>query len=253
MANLDENKKEELELDDLLLGNGEEEETKEPKSKKTILLVAIGVVLFAIIILVVYLLQGDSKQTTETNTLTSKPLEEAQLPQVTSKETTTDFGQVPIQSQDSSSSDEQFQKIIDQIKAQQKEQNLPNPPKEEVVTIEPKPAMKQVNNATTPSVPAASNAPSASNVPSTPAQPQKANEDETPKGFYIQVGSFSKGSPNQQLLSTIKDLNLEYRMQKSGAVNRLLVGPFGTKADAQNQLNLVKERINKDAFIKEIK
>ena len=42
-------------------------------------------------------------------------------------------------------------------------------------------------------------------------------------------------------------------MQKAGEVNRLLIGPFKTKLDAQNQLGLVKERLNKDAFIKEIK
>ena len=54
MKNIDENKKEELELDDLLISGNEDEEVRESKSKKTILLVAIGVVLFAIIILIVY-------------------------------------------------------------------------------------------------------------------------------------------------------------------------------------------------------
>ena len=77
--------------------------------------------------------------------------------------------------------------------------------------------------------------------------------NEIAKGFYIQVGSFSKFSPNKELLGTIKDLNFKYSMQKAGEVNRLLIGPFKTKLDAQNQLGLVKERLNKDAFIKEIK
>lgn len=248
MKNIDENKKEELELDDLLISGNEDEEVRESKSKKTILLVAIGVVLFAIIILIVYLLQGDTKQATSTNTAINKPLEEAKLPEVEQKETNTDFGQVPIQSQNSSNSDEQFQRIIDQIKAQQKEQSLPNPPKEEVAPIKEvvapsksEPEAKKVdNNVATPSAP---------NV----AIQSNQSSNEIAKGFYIQVGSFSKFSPNKELLGTIKDLNFKYSMQKAGEVNRLLIGPFKTKLDAQNQLGLVKERLNKDAFIKEIK
>lgn len=251
MKNIEESKKEELELDDLLISGSEDEEVRETKSKKMILLVAIGVVLFAIIILVVYLLQDDTKQTTPTNTAINKPLEEAKLPEVSQKETNTDFGQVPIQSQNSSDSDEQFQRIIEQIKAQQKEQSLPNPPKEQVAptkevvaSSKPEPEAKRVdNNAVTPSAPS---------TPNVAAQFNQSS-NEIAKGFYIQVGSFSKVSPNKELLGTIKDLNFEYSMQKSGEVNRLLIGPFKTKLDAQKQLSLVKEKLNKDAFIKEIK
>lgn len=246
MKNIEESKKEELELDDLLISGSEDEEVRETKSKKMILLVAIGVVLFAIIILVVYLLQDDTKQTTPTNTTINKPLEEAKLPEVSQKETNTDFGQVPIQSQNSSDSDEQFQRIIEQIKAQQKEQSLPNPPKEQVaptkeVVASSKPVSEEKKTNIT--------------APSTPNVAAQFNQssNEIAKGFYIQVGSFSKVSPNKELLGTIKDLNFEYSMQKSGEVNRLLIGPFKTKLDAQKQLSLVKEKLNKDAFIKEIK
>lgn len=109
------NKKEEkgLELDDLLISDIQEEDEKETKSKKTILLVAIGIVIFAIIILIVYMMQSGSKNEVDTNAQTNKPVEEAQLPTMAKEEQNTDFGQVPIQSQNTSNSDEQFQKIID--------------------------------------------------------------------------------------------------------------------------------------------
>ncbi|WP_301008750.1 SPOR domain-containing protein [Helicobacter sp. UBA3407] len=76
---------------------------------------------------------------------------------------------------------------------------------------------------------------------------------EAGKGFYVQVGSFSKFSPNKQLLGLINENKLSYRMQKSGDNNRLLIGPYTTKQEAQNKLSEIRAKINKDAFIKEIK
>lgn len=238
------NKKEEkgLELDDLLISDIQEEDEKETKSKKIILLVAIGIVIFAIIILIVYMMQSGSKNEVDTNAQTNKPVEEAQLPTMAKEEQNTDFGQVPIQSQNTSNSDEQFQKIIDQIKAQQKEQQeaLPNPPKEQVA-LETNQENKQntIKSSETKNV-------------TTTAEDSKKQEVGIAKGFYIQVGSFSK-SPNQKILQTIKELNFSHQMQKAGGATRLLIGPFATKEEAQKNLPVIKDKINKDAFIKEIK
>ena len=209
------NKKEEkgLELDDLLISDIQEEDAKETKSKKTILLVAIGIVIFAIIILIVYMMQSGNKNEVDTNAQTNKPVEEAQLPTMAKEEQNTDFGQVPIQSQNTSNSDEQFQKIIDQIKAQQKEQQeaLPNPPKEQVA-LETNQENKQ--NAIKSS--------ETKNATTTTAEDSKKQEVGIAKGFYIQVGSFSKSS-NQKILQTIKELNFSHQMQKAGGATRLLI------------------------------
>lgn len=245
MIDTNDNKKEEkgLELDDLLISDIQEEDEKETKSKKTILLVAIGIVIFAIIILIVYMMQSGSKNEVDTNAQTNKPVEEAQLPTMAKEEQNTDFGQVPIQSQNTSNSDEQFQKIIDQIKAQQKEQQeaLPNPPKEQVA-LETNQENKQntIKSSET------------KNATTTTAEDSKKQEVGIAKGFYIQVGSFSK-SPNQKILQTIKELNFSHQMQKAGSATRLLIGPFATKEEAQKNLPVIKDKINKDAFIKEIK
>ena len=76
---------------------------------------------------------------------------------------------------------------------------------------------------------------------------------EATAGFYIQVGSFSKFSPNKQLIGAIESGKFNYRMQKSGDNNRLLIGPYATKQEAQSKLADIREKINRDAFVKEVK
>ncbi|MDE5602550.1 MAG: SPOR domain-containing protein [Helicobacter sp.] len=246
------NEEKELELDDLLLTDSEDEEIKESQGKKVILLVAIGIIIFAVVVFIIYILQSDTQDKPQ-NIGTQKRLEniEKSAVQQTTR-TPQDFGQVPIQQQ-TTNSDEQFQRIIDQIKAQQKEQQaLPPPPqspsKEPIspkieAPKEPAPPQNLVKPQETP-------ADSFANIQTNNSQLQGS---EATQGFYIQAGSFSKTSPNKQILSVIKEANLNYRMQKAGNNNRLLIGPFESKQEAQKYLDEVRERINKDAFLKEIK
>ncbi len=243
----------ELELDDLLI-SGNDNEVKSGGGKKIVLLGAIGVLLFAIVVLVVYLLQGDSKEP-QTQDL---GLERVESTPANNQSESTDYTQVPIQNEQSSS-DDQFQKIIDQIKAQQAQQNaaqeLPaapvpkaaqqqKPESQKQPQIEPKkPQQKQE----------APKATAKDTFSTIQTQDPKLQGSEAERGFYIQVGSFSKFSPNKQLLGLIEKEKYSYRMQKAGDNNRLLIGPYTTKAEAQNKLTAIREKINKDAFIKEIK
>ncbi|AWI34876.1 SPOR domain-containing protein [Helicobacter apodemus] len=242
--------KKELELDDLLLTDLEDEENKESQSKKAILLVAIGIIIFAIVVFIVYILQSDTKNKPQ-NIETQKPLENIERSAV--QQTTRisqDFGQVPIQQQ-TTNSDEQFQRIIDQIKAQQKEQQvlppLPqNPPQDPTP-----PKIEKPQDPTPPRSPTKPEETSANTSKNIQTNDTQLQGGEAIQGFYIQVGAF-KGSPNQQVLSVIKEANLKYRMQKAGNTNRLLIGPFNNRQEAQNHLGEVRERINKEAFIKQI-
>lgn len=253
----------ELELDDLLISSNDvDDELKSSGSKKIVLLGAIGVLLFAVVILVVYMLQGDSKKEEEQIGV-QRPLErvEQQTQNTQTANTqTNDFGQEPIQG----NSDDQFQRIIDQIKAEQAkqsgQQNLPSVP-------ESKPAPN--TKITEPIAPVAPAKPKETKPQTPKAESPKQNPadsfkdiktsdpklqgSEATKGFYVQVGSFSKFSPNKQLMNLIESNKLSYRMQKSGDNNRLLIGPFSSKQEAQNKLGDIREKINKDAFIKEIK
>ncbi|MDA3966779.1 MULTISPECIES: SPOR domain-containing protein [Helicobacter] len=250
-------KEKDLELDDLLISNSDEEETKGSQGKKIILLGAVAIVLFAIIIVVFYMLQDDKKPVHNAVLETAKPIEKVEVntPVSSLPKEPSDFGQMPIDNQNQSS-DEQFQKIIDQIKAQQKEQaktpvasNETQKPKEPVrqeQTIQTPKQDKPVQNIQKPATPSESFKDIQTNDP-------KIQGSEATTGFYVQVGSFSKFSPNKQLLETITQSNFSYRMQKAGDNNRLLIGPFATKKEAQDKLSEIKDRINKDAFIKEIK
>lgn len=257
------NTTQDLELDDLLISNNEGDESKSGNSKKLILLSAIGVLVFAVVVLIVYLLQGDSHDSNPTaqSPETQKPLESLGSQNTQTSNTSqqnTDFGQVPIQN--NTSSDDQFQMIINQIKAQQNQANassqslptVPTTPKAE----SSKPAQQQAN------LPQTNQKSEKQEVAKPSARDNfkdvKVNDpslqgSEATRGFYIQVGSFSKFSPNKQLIGTINEGKYSYRMQKSGDNNRLLIGPYGTKQEAQDILSEIRSKINKDAFIKEIK
>ncbi len=70
---------------------------------------------------------------------------------------------------------------------------------------------------------------------------------------YIQVGSFSKYSPDKKFLKNITDNGFSYsihRVVTHGKIaNRLLIGPFDSKSDAKASLKKVKRTIESGAFI----
>ena len=242
----------EIELDDLLISNGDED-SKGSQSKKIILLGAIAVILFAVVILVVYFFQSGGDKTAKEDTFdTQKPVERVEVqPTPTPANNNGEFQQVPIQNEPSS--DKQFEEIIATIKAQQAQQqnqqtqtqNLPTPPAEQQPKQQPKP-QEAPKPATKPSP--------SETFQGVQTSTPKAQGGNAQKGFYIQVGSFSKYAPNQKILDTIRDAQYGYHTQKVNEnTTRLLVGPFKSRQEAQAELSNVKEKINKDAFIKEVK
>jgi cell wall-associated NlpC family hydrolase len=74
--------------------------------------------------------------------------------------------------------------------------------------------------------------------------------------YYVQVGSF-KGQPNSTILSAIKEYDLNYRLIQfdinNQHINKLLIGPYKTKAEVEETLQIVKEEIQPNAFIAEIR
>ena len=68
--------------------------------------------------------------------------------------------------------------------------------------------------------------------------------------YYIQVGSFSQ-TPSTRFLNTIKKHGFSYKITAPTAngTKKLLIGPYQSRADADNALVRVKDRINKGAFI----
>jgi len=74
--------------------------------------------------------------------------------------------------------------------------------------------------------------------------------------YYVQVGSFI-GSPKHDLIYHISQQGLHYKIiqfPKNGKqISKLLIGPYFTRNDALSILPTVKEKIQKNAFIAEIR
>jgi len=74
--------------------------------------------------------------------------------------------------------------------------------------------------------------------------------------YYVQVGSFS-GKPKNALLHTITDAGYHYKIIQfpinGKEIAKLLIGPYNTRSQALQILPNVKNKIQKDAFIAEIR
>lgn len=74
--------------------------------------------------------------------------------------------------------------------------------------------------------------------------------------FYVQVGSFS-GKPKESLLHRITIAGYRYKLIEfpinGKQISKLLIGPYRTRSDAVALLENIKEKIQPDAFIAEIR
>jgi len=67
--------------------------------------------------------------------------------------------------------------------------------------------------------------------------------------FYIQVGSFSKYKPNKKFLGSIEKLGFHYKFHKTGKVQKVLVGPFKTRKDANKAKKVLRTNVEPGAFV----
>ena len=273
-------------LDDLLISD--EEALKSTQSKKMMLIVAAAAVLFAMVIFSVYALTREEEQTQRI--IPSTPadrMEKAQEGQLDSAKSESEqrFQQVPLQKEELSS-DDKFERIVREIKARQSAANatLPTPPSEEKnikappspsekpapkpsvapkpkPTPAPKPAQadknkKQPTKETTKK--ASSAAEPFKNVATTPkkSETSEKNSKSIPKGYYVQVGSFANFSPTGSFAKKIEEHRFAYKTQKetlSGRdMIRVLIGPYASRAEANNALEIIKEKIEPKSFIKQV-
>ncbi len=120
----------------------------------------------------------------------------------------------------------------------------PEPPKETIIT-QSQPPPKEAPKPK----PAAS---SDSQVP-----PKIVSVASNPNGkFYIQAASVSKFSEESDFAKKIKNHKLPYIVQEENINNRtvyrILIGPYGSRADALNVLKTVRYYLEKEAFVKQI-
>lgn len=68
-----------------------------------------------------------------------------------------------------------------------------------------------------------------------------------PKGYFVQIGAFSK-KPADSYINKIRDANLKYKIHqvevKGKVFNKVLIGPYSSKASASENINDIKKKLN---------
>jgi DedD protein len=67
--------------------------------------------------------------------------------------------------------------------------------------------------------------------------------------YFIQVGSFSKYQPNKKFLNSITNLGYHYSFKKVKNMNKVLVGPFATHAQANKAKAVLRSKVAPGAFL----
>lgn len=76
-------------------------------------------------------------------------------------------------------------------------------------------------------------------------------------GYFIQVGATAKSFPDKRFLNKIKNSGYDYIVHKvtikGKDIKKVLVGPYGTREQARQDLSSVQSKINPSAYIYRIK
>jgi DedD protein len=68
-------------------------------------------------------------------------------------------------------------------------------------------------------------------------------------GYFIQVGSFSKYTPNKKFLNSITSLGYKYKYHKVNNINKVLVGPFKSRTEANRAKKVLRAKVEPGAFL----
>jgi len=68
-------------------------------------------------------------------------------------------------------------------------------------------------------------------------------------GYFVQVGSFSKYKPNKKFLRSITNLGYHYTYRNMNGVNKVLVGPFNTRTEANKAKAVLRKKVVSGAFL----
>lgn len=76
---------------------------------------------------------------------------------------------------------------------------------------------------------------------------QNTSSSATPKGYFVQVGAFSK-KPSNSYISKIRNAGLKYKVYqvevKGKLYNKVLIGPYSSKASAKQNIDDIKKKLN---------
>jgi DedD protein len=219
------------ELNDIILNKG----TSANSNKKIVLAVAtLGVLL----ILVVVIMNSLNSSGTENLPQAVLPPEPKVAPATTQEEEPL-FEEVEVvkdETQNNTNLDQIAQRLKEQsaqeLVVQEEEEQQP-----EEVAVQQVVTPKQV-------------------TPKKVAPKQEAQQVASAAQYYIQVGSFSKYEPNKAFLKSITDKGYSYKYHKVSnngqTINKVLVGPFATEAQARKALVKIRSSVEAGAFLTKI-
>ncbi len=76
---------------------------------------------------------------------------------------------------------------------------------------------------------------------------KSTNQEATGSGYFIQIGAFSK-RPSESYLKNITNQGFKYKViqedVKGSTFNKLLIGPYSSRAAASNDVSAVKNKLN---------
>lgn len=137
----------------------------------------------------------------------------------------------------------------------QKTQVTPVIKQEQVTPVKAAQPKKVVQAAAVASAPVKTSPKEAAAPVSTPQAPVSKAENKAPVAqssgvqatYYIQVGSFTN-EPNKALFDRLNASGMKYSTQKSGAVTKIMVGPFQGEKSVQDAMGTVRQNIEAKAF-----
>ncbi len=234
---------EKSELNDIILNKG----ASTNDNKKVILAIAtLGIILIVVILVM------NTISSTGTDNLPQVSLEsqQSQQPVKTITQSTTQedpyFEDIEIVEDNDNGADETIEQITQRLKKQSKT---------EVVTKTKVLQEEKVKTEAKVRTEAKAKAKAKKEIKAKTKTKQKQVQ-KTTKAYYVQVGSFMKYEPNKKFLKSITNNGFSYRYHKTTrhhkTLNKVLIGPFGSKKEARHALKTIRKSIERGAFIIEI-
>ena len=78
---------------------------------------------------------------------------------------------------------------------------------------------------------------------------QAAKQTVATHAYFVQVGSFSKYTPNKKFLNSITNLGYHYSYRKIKNINKVLVGPFKSRSEANKAKAILRKKVVSGAFL----
>ncbi len=225
-------------LSDLML---DKKNSSSKNNKKMLLAIATLGVILIVVVLLMNSLNSDTKNNLPQNPLPPKPVVAKTQPKTELEEPMFEDAEVIDEGtlKDDSAEKQKLDNIAKKLKAQSTQETTQTPN----IQTETPSQQKEIQKTQ----------PKQTITKKTHKKSQPTKKQALTGRYYVQVGSFSKSSPDKKFLYAIKKAGLHYRFYKTTVhkrpITKLLIGPYTNKTAAKRALKHIKRTLQKGAFI----